>query len=130
MSSEKHVSRIQRVEKEIKQCLASLLVNHLQRRWSGILTISRVKMPADLKSARVYITYLGEEADKKDIQNTLKSEVKFLQGEVAKKLRLRYCPRVTFDWDLGYESSLMVDKILHDLNSPKNEDQSVDEEEI
>lgn len=116
MSSDKHINRVQRVEKEVKQCLASLLINQIQRTWSGILTISKVKMPADLKSARVYITFLGEEAEKNVVLDTLKSESKFLQEELSHKLRLRYCPRISFEWDLGYESSLKIDKILHEIN--------------
>jgi ribosome-binding factor A len=116
MSSDKHINRVQRVEKEVKQCLASLLINHIQRNWSGILTISKVKMPADLRSARVYITFLGDEAEKGVVLDTLKSESKFLQEELSHKLRLRYCPRISFEWDMGYESSLKIDKILHEIN--------------
>jgi ribosome-binding factor A len=117
MSSDKHVNRVQRVEKEVKQCLASLLINQIQRDWSGILTISKVKMPADLRSVKVFVTYLGDESEKKKVLHTLNSEVKFLQSEISHTLKLRYCPRITFEWDLGYESSLNIDKILHNLAS-------------
>lgn len=116
MSSDKNISRVLRVEKEVKQCLASLLINLHQRNWSGILTVSRVKMPADLKSARVFLTFFGDEKEKALILETLQTEHRFLQEEVAHDLGLRYCPRMTFDWDPGYESSLKVEKILHEIS--------------
>lgn len=80
-------------------------------------------MPADLRSARVYVTYFGEEVNKADVLDALKLEAKFLQGELAHKLKLRYCPRVSFEWDMGYESSLKIDKILHDLAAPTKSDE-------
>jgi ribosome-binding factor A len=117
MSADKNINRVQRVEKEVKQCLASLIINLHQRNWSGILTVSRIKMPADFKSARVFLTFLGDESEKKDILGTLQSENRFLQEEVARQLGLRYCPKMSFDWEPGYESALKVDKILHEIGT-------------
>jgi ribosome-binding factor A len=84
-------------------------------------------MPTDLKSVKVFVTFLGNESKKEEILETLRSEAKFLQGEVAHALKLRYCPRISFDWDCGYDNSLKIEKILHEIGStipPLNEEEN------
>ncbi len=117
MASDKQFHRVQRVEKEIQVCLSSLLINQFQRRWNGILTISRIQMPSDLKTANIFIHFFGSEKQKEDVLATLKKETRFLQEEVSHKLKLRYTPKFTFQWDLGYETSIKVDRVLRELGS-------------
>lgn len=122
MAADKQTHRVQRVEKEVQHCLASLIISHYQREWDGIVTITRIQMPGDLKTAKVYIHFFGEESQKDFIYKTFQKEARFLQEEVSHKLGLRYCPKFTFYWDEGYESTLKIEKILHTIKTSENTD--------
>lgn len=121
MASDKHIHRVQRVEKEVRQCLAQIVISHYQREWDGILTITRIQMPSDLRSAKVYLHFFGNDAQKEEVFDTLQKEGRFLQEEVTHKLKLRYCPKFTFYWDESYESTLKVEKILHGLKDDQGD---------
>ena len=108
--------RVHRVENEVRECIASLLVGGGGRvPLRGLVTLTQVIMPSDLKTAKVYASILGSDEDRgKSIKN-LNDYSKIIQSHIAKELKLRFCPKLTFFLDVGLEKSLKIDKILHEL---------------
>jgi ribosome-binding factor A len=120
--------RVARMEKEVQQAVASYLISGFQPSISGLITVTSVRMPADLRAARVYVSILlpHQSEERRDEQKhvaTLLEELQAcapdFQAYLASHLKTRYCPKLTFFQDDSTEHVLKVERILHDLELEK-----------
>jgi len=117
--------RVARVEKEIQVTVARYLIAGFSRRLPGLVTVASVRMPADLRTAKVYISVLGADSEKDEVIETLNARAFEVQNYIGKELKMRYCPTVKFFEDHATEQVLKVEKILHELQmekKPKSEE--------
>ena len=85
------------------------IVDEVLSRYS--LTVSEVRMTPDLKLATVYVMPLGGEgAD--DVVKHLAKHARYLRGELARRVSLRYMPELRFRVDTSFESSRRIDELL------------------
>lgn len=80
-----------------------------------VVTIPSVRMSPDLKLATIYVMPLGGQ-DVDAVIAALERNKKFLRGEIARKVNLKFAPDIRFRHDAGFEASAKIDAIL---NSPK-----------
>lgn len=75
------------------------------------LTVPEVRMTPDLKLATAYVMPLGGgEAD--EVVAHLEQHKRFLRGELARRVNLKYMPQLRFKVDVSFESSGRIDAIL------------------
>ncbi|AHZ84099.1 30S ribosome-binding factor RbfA [Bdellovibrio bacteriovorus] len=126
--------RIARVEREIQATIAQFLIRGFKTPLPGLVTVASVKMPADLRAAKVYVSILGDEKQQDEALDLLQERAFEIQNYIGKELKMRYCPKLTFYLDHATEQVLKVEKILHELelerkaNNPgEGSDESDDE---
>ena len=108
--------RTERIESLIQMELAELVLRKLKDPRVGFVTITRDRVTADLKLARVYYSVLGQEKEKLEAGRALEHARGFLQHEIAEALKLRFTPKLSFHLDESLEESLRIEQILHDLH--------------
>ncbi|MFQ5625956.1 MAG: 30S ribosome-binding factor RbfA [Methyloligellaceae bacterium] len=75
------------------------------------LTVSEVRTSPDLKNATIYVLPLG--GDNEDlVVAALERHKKFVRGELARRISLRYMPELTFELDVTFNQSDAVDALL------------------
>jgi len=75
------------------------------------LTVPEVRMTPDLKLATAYVMPLGGgEAD--EVVAHLDKHKRFLRGEVAKRVNLKFMPELRFKVDVSFEASSRIDQLL------------------
>ncbi|MGI9386118.1 MAG: 30S ribosome-binding factor RbfA [Methyloligellaceae bacterium] len=79
------------------------------------LTVTEVSMSPDLKNAKAYVSPLNMD-DGEDVVEGLRRHRKFLRGELARRVQMKYTPDIEFALDLSYRHSSRIDEILR---SPK-----------
>lgn len=109
--------RIARVEAEIQRTVATHLISRVQGEIGGILTVSRVQTPADLRSARVYVSHFGEKVDWDDVLSRLQEEAPEIQRVISHTLRMRHCPKLQFFKDESTEKVLKVEGLLREIKN-------------
>ncbi|WP_347359581.1 30S ribosome-binding factor RbfA [Bdellovibrio sp.] len=122
--------RVARVEREIQATIAQFLIRGFKVPLPGLVTVASVKMPADLRAAKVYISVLGDEKQQDEALDLLQERAFEIQNYIGKELKMRYCPKLTFYLDHATEQVLKVEKILHELElerKAKNPGESSDE---
>lgn len=107
--------RVARVEREIQATIAQFLLRGFKSPLPGLVTVASVKMPADLRAAKVYISVLGSDAQKTEALELLQERAFEIQNFIGKELKMRYCPKLTFYADHATDQVLKVEKILHEL---------------
>jgi ribosome-binding factor A len=124
--SEVSMPRIDKINEEIRNCLASLLSSVKDPRVRGLVTIVRVIATPDLKQARVYVSVL-EDSSADEVLKGLKSASGYLRRELGSALRLRNTPELIFIRD---ESIKHGAHILDLLQSVKTQSESTEQDTL
>jgi ribosome-binding factor A len=75
------------------------------------VTITEVRMGPDLKVATVYVMPLGGRGAA-DVLAAFERHRRFLRGEVAKQVNLRYAPDLRFGLDSSFDEGDRIDALL------------------
>lgn len=108
--------RVARVEKEVQIQIAQYLLSGFSDPLPGLVTVASVKMPADLRTAKVFVSVIGSDEDYEEVLETLQARAFEIQDYIGSKLKMRYCPRLTFVKDQAIEQALKIEKILNDIS--------------
>ena len=93
-----------------------------------MITIPEVAMTADLRLATIYVMPLGGR-DTKPVLEALERNKKFLRGEIAHRINLKFAPDLRFRFDERFDEAERIEKILRtpeirrDLESKDGEDE-------
>lgn len=82
------------------------------------VTVTYVEVSDDLRYAKVHVSIMGDESQQHLSMKGLSSAAGFLQAKVAKRLELRYTPRLSFVLDMGVKRSIEVARILREVLPP------------
>jgi ribosome-binding factor A len=82
---------------------------------SHVITISEVRMSPDMKLATVYVMPLGG-TDVEPVLEALRRHERYIRGELAHAVNLKYAPNVRFREDESFEEATRIDRLL---DSPK-----------
>jgi ribosome-binding factor A len=113
-------TRPARVGEELRQALAELLAREVHDPGVGFVTITHVKVSADLQTARVSYTSLGDDKARRDTARALGRATPFLRRAVGQRLRLRRVPELVFHFDESVENQARIERILIDLAEERN----------
>ncbi|MDA8253830.1 MAG: 30S ribosome-binding factor RbfA [Rhodospirillales bacterium] len=104
-----------RVAEEIRHLLAGIFARGEVRDpdLAGVsLTVTEVRISPDLRQATAFVTRLGR-SDVAEKLPALRHAAPFLRREVARGLRLRYAPELSFLADTSIDYAMHVDELLH-----------------
>jgi len=108
-------SRPDRIAEEIRHEIGRLLSREVRDPAIGFVTLTRVKISADLQLARVSYTSLGDERARRETQRALERAAPFLRRHIGARLRLRRVPELRFHFDQSVEQQDRIERILLDL---------------
>jgi ribosome-binding factor A len=115
--------RSQRVADLVRAELSRLILLEAHDPELRKITITDVEMPPDLKSARVFFSCLGGEAERRIAAEALRRAAGFLRGEVGRRCRLRHAPELSFVSDLSLERGARIEELLHEVLPPEPEEE-------
>ena len=120
--------RTERLGEEIREEVAQLIVGELKDPRIGFVTVTRVEVTPDLRTARVYVGVLGTEKQRQASLTGLRQATGFLRRALGQRLRLRYTPELVFTYDEGLEASDRVAQLLAEISRPADPANSDDDE--
>lgn len=113
-------SRNTRVGDQIRAELAELLAREVHDPGIGFMTITQVKVTADLQQARVLYTTIGDDKARKETSKALGRATPFLRRHIGRRLRLKRVPELDFFFDESIEKQDRIERILQDLNAERS----------
>ena len=126
-----------RVGEQVRHAMAEILAQgnvHDADLEGHIITVPEVRMSPDLKLATVYVMPLGGR-DTEIVIAALERNKKFLRGEVARRVNLKFAPDVRFRVDERFDEAERIEKLLRtpavqrDLEQDSDKDLDSDREE-
>jgi ribosome-binding factor A len=76
-----------------------------------LVTVPEVRMAADLRLATIYVMPLGGR-DVNDVIAALDRNKKFLRGEIARRVNLKFAPDIRFRVDERFDEAERIEKLL------------------
>ena len=127
-----------RINQEVQKELSNLIRMEVKDpRVSPMTTIVNVEVAPDLKTAKVFISVLGDEKAQQDTIRGLKSAAPFLRSQLAHNMNMRNTPELRFISDqsieYGVNMSHLIDEItadLHDDEAKTEDSEDVETEEF
>lgn len=111
--------RPEQVAETIRQVVADALVREARDPRLGRVTITRVRVSADLTHATVRVVV--PEQDQERTFEGLRSAAGFLRSRVAKVLAARVVPELHFELDRGAEHVARIDALLESIREERGD---------
>ncbi len=104
--------RMRRVNEAVRAVLSDALAQSLKDPRIGFVTITAVNTSPDLRHARVYVSVLGSEEEREASLEGLRSAHGYLQGRVARELRIKHTPTLSFEYDETIDRGMRISELL------------------
>ncbi|AEV69027.1 30S ribosome-binding factor RbfA [Acetivibrio clariflavus] len=115
------MDRTARISEEMKREISSIIQNELKDpRLSSLISVTNVNVTKDLRYAKVYVSIMGNEEEKKNSLEGLKSAAGFIRREVGHRIQLRYTPEVQFELDNSIEHGAYISKLIDETVKKEN----------
>ena len=109
------VDRINRISEEVRKELSDIVQNDIKDpRLPKLVSILNVNVTKDLRYAKVYISVLGSDEDKKNALSALKSAAGYIRREIGHRVQLRYTPELQFELDNSIEQGVYLTKLINE----------------
>ncbi len=119
--------RTERVSHLIQRELGEVIQRDLSDVRIGFVTISRVEVTTDLAHAKVYVSAMGDEKQKRDSIAGLEHSKSYLRTHLAKVMQTRTVPRLQFIHDKNLDHGFRIQELLSGLNRSAKSDEEAKE---
>ena len=108
--------RMRRVNAAVREVLSEA-VGELKDPRIGFVTVTAVDTSpsADLRQAVVYVSVLGSERKRQQTIDGLQTAHGILQSRIARELRMKRTPQLTFEYDPSVERGVRMTKLIDEL---------------
>jgi ribosome-binding factor A len=108
--------RTERVASVIKEEIGTLLVRDYNNPAYGFITVTDVRVTADLKIAKVMFSIMGTPEVQKKTMAMLEGERSHMRGMVARKLTLRFIPDLQFYHDTTMDRVHRINTLINEIH--------------
>jgi len=111
--------RLLQVARALQREISQVVLTELKDPRIGFVTITRVEPSGDLRSARVYVSVLGDEKKEQLALRGLRRAAGYVQAAVSDRLHMRYAPVLEFRVDESVKGTSRVSRLLQESKSER-----------
>jgi ribosome-binding factor A len=102
------------INEVMRKAVGTAIAEELDDPRIGFVTVTAVDTSPDLRTARVYVSVLGDESERESTLVGLRAAHGVLQAAIARETRIKYTPTLTFAYDEGPERAVRLARLLDD----------------
>jgi ribosome-binding factor A len=108
--------RADRVAEAIREEVATFLADGAKDpRIVGLVTVTGVDVTHDLRHAKIFVSVLGSDVEKKSTLEGLESAAAYLRSRLGRSLRLRFAPELVFQSDASVARAARIETLLEQI---------------
>ncbi len=108
--------RTEQVGEFLREELTDIIRREVKDPRVGFMSVTRVEVPPDLRSARVYVSVLGSDDERRATLTALRSAAGFIRHHLRPRLRMRQIPDLEFRDDRSMEHADQIARALQELD--------------
>ncbi len=101
-----------KIEELLRRELSAIILYELKDPRTGFVTLTRVKLSKDQRSAEALLTVRGGEEETEQTLRALRHARGYIQQLIGKRLPLRYTPVLSFEEDTEVREALRLDNLI------------------
>ena len=113
-------NRTLRLNSLLKEVISEVIFREVKNpKVSELSSIAKVEITEDLRLAKVFVSVIGTDEEKKQTIQALQSASGFIGIKAAKKIVLRYFPVLTFLIDDTVEKQIRIENLVHKIHEER-----------
>lgn len=117
--------RSEKVADLIHKEISEMLVKTIKDPRIGFVTITRVAVSEDYRSAKVYFSVTGTVEERQRSMEGLNSAKGYVRKELGRRIRLRYTPEIIFKFDPSIEYAIHIGEVIRHIKGEEETDEDV-----
>ncbi len=106
--------RMRRINEVLREVVGAAISTDLSDPRIGFVTVTSVETSPDLRTAKVFVSVLGNEEEREATLSALHSSHGVIQSRIAAETRMKRTPKLTFRYDDTVEQGIRVSELLEE----------------
>ena len=124
------VHRQARVAEVVREVAAETILFELSDPRVKMVTVTRAEVSGDLQHAKIFVSIMGSAAEQNLTMHGLKHAAGFVQAKLAKRMKTRFTPIITFVVDKGVKNSIEMTRLINEaLGKPADAEETTEQPE-
>ena len=108
--------RPQRIALQIQHEVSLMISRDMKDRRIGFVTVTGVQMSPDLRHAKIFISLMGSDDEKKESLVTLNHATGWIRRELGQRIRMKFLPDIVFLKDTSQEYGERIDRLIGEIH--------------
>jgi ribosome-binding factor A len=87
----------------------------------GFVTVTGVRISPDLRHAKIFVSLMGSENEKKESLDALNRANGWVRHELGQRIRMKFLPDVIFLTDTSQEYGERIDRLIDEIREHEDE---------
>jgi ribosome-binding factor A len=105
-------ARMRRINEVLREVVGAAISSDLGDPRIGFVTVTSVETSPDLRTAKVYVSVLGDQGEREATLSALRSSHGVIQSRIAAETRMKRTPTLTFHYDETIEQGVRISRLL------------------
>ena len=106
--------RMRRVDEAMREVLSDAITSEIKDPRVGFVTVTAVETSPDLRHARVFVSVLGDDAQRGRSLDGLQAAHGYLQRRLNEELRIKHTPTLQFLYDDSADRGLRIAELIEE----------------
>ena len=108
--------RPQRLALQIQHEVSTMIFRDLKDRRVGFVTVTGVQLSPDLRHAKIFVSLMGSEEEKKESLTALNHATGWIRHELGQRIRTKFLPDIVFLTDTSQDYGEHIDKLIDEIH--------------
>jgi ribosome-binding factor A len=105
---------MRRVNEVLREVVGAAIVDDLSDPRIGFVTVTSVETSPDLRTAKVFVSVLGDEEAREATLAGLRASHGVIQSRIASETRMKRTPTLSFHYDETIEQGMRISRLLEE----------------
>ncbi len=105
---------MRRINEVLREVVGAAIASDLSDPRIGFVTVTSVETSPDLRTAKVYVSVLGDSEAREATLDGLRSSHGVIQSRIAAETRMKRTPTLTFHYDDTIEQGVRISRLLEE----------------
>jgi ribosome-binding factor A len=113
--------RPQRLALQVQHEVSLMISRDMKDRRIGFVTVTGVQLSPDLRHARIFVSLMGSESEKKEGLETLNHAAGWIRHELGQRVRMKFLPDIVFLPDTSQDYGERIDRLIDEIRERQDE---------